>query len=300
MKYRIRHITLLLFIVLLSSCSSSRIGKDENDTLSAEQSFMQINFRTSGIKEWEQGKEFICVTEELPTLLEPRKGIRDDYSNLKGDKFRYKYVEENTTWKGLETYIVYENNYSEFLYKISKQAEEIISSNFIPLLPELVSVEEILKADSLLKGTTIYIKISNWYKIDGEEVVGKRLIPVTVQRVKEGNKIFPLSIIFKTDEDKEYMVYTSMNGTQYSTFDKLFTFSDPRQKYPQIKDEIWELIIQSKVELGMTKNECQISLGLPDEVSQIPEYSGLRERWMYKSGSYLEFKDGLLIKFRLM
>ena len=127
---------------------------------------------------------------------------------------------------------------------------------------------------------------------------------VMVQQVVAGNKIFPLALIFKTENGEEAKVYTTMYTSQYlsqySTFDKLFTFTNPREKYPQIKDEIWQLITCSQVEQGMTKDECQISLGLPDEVDQIPEYSGLRERWIYKTGTYLEFKDGLLVKFRLM
>lgn len=300
MKYKTEHILLGIILVFLSSCSAARIGKDSNYTISPEQSFMTENFKNNSIKEWNKDKEFICVTDELPLFLEPRIGVRDEYSNQKGQKYIYKYIEEKTTWKGIETNIIFENNNSEFLYKILKPAKEILSVDFFPLLPELVPVEDILKADSLLKDKVVYIKTSNWYKKDGIEEMGKRLIPVTIQKVKEGNKIFPLAIIFKTEEDKEYMVYTTMKGSQYSTFDKLFTFSNPRLRYPQIKDEIWELITQSKVALGMTKNECQVSLGLPNEVSQLPEYSGLRERWIYRTGTYLEFKDGLLVKFRLM
>ena len=50
---------------------------------------------------------------------------------------------------------------------------------------------------------------------------------------------------------------------------------------------------------GMTKAECKLSLGNPDEVKKIPTYSGLREQWIYNSGAYLFFVDGLLTEYRL-
>lgn len=300
MKYKIEHIVFLILMVIFSSCSSLRKGRDVDNAISQEKLFMESNFKIEYINEWERGKEFICVTDELPMLLEPTEGVRGDYSGLKNSKFIYKHIKENTTWKGIESNIVYQNGNSEFIYRVPKQVNEILSSDFVPLLPELVSVDDIVKADSLLRDTVLYIKTQNWYTAEGVEEIGKKLVPVTIKKVKAGNKIFPLSIIFTNDGGKEYMVYTAMQGSQYSTFDKLFTFSDPRQKHQQIKDDIWELITQSKVALGMTKNECQISLGLPNKVIQIPEYSGLRERWLYNTGTSLEFKDGLLIKFRLM
>ena len=49
----------------------------------------------------------------------------------------------------------------------------------------------------------------------------------------------------------------------------------------------------------MTKAECKLSLGNPNEVKKIPTYSGLREQWIYNSGAYLYFVDGLLSEYRL-
>ena len=304
MQY-VRYINLLLMPILFYSCISSRFGDEDSDTISEEQSFMVTNFKDKSLKEWERGKEFVCVVDELPVLLESRKGNQDDCCSLKGTILRYKGLEETQTWNGVESCVVYNDSSGlEYIYRVLKSITDILSTDFIPLLPELVSTDYIAKADSLLKGKVLYVKTSNWYTVDGEEYRGRKLIPVVIKEIIAGNKIFPLALIFKTEEGEEAMVYTTMSASQYmsqySTFDKLFTFTNPRDKYSQIKDEVWQLITQSQVTQGMTKNECQISLGLPDEVSQIPEYSGLRERWIYKTGTYLEFKDGLLVKFRLM
>lgn len=301
----LKNIYIILLLLSLSSCSSYKGVRDkDDDSLSRECSFMVSNFVEETLNEWYEGKEFVCVVDELPTLLETQKGVKEDCFKLKGSIFKYIDLREFQTWKGVETHIVYENSGLEFYYTITKPLSDIGTSNYIPLLPELVSVDYISKADSLLKGKEIYIKTANWYSVDGVEERGRRLVPVTVECVEAGNKVFPLSVIFKTKEGQLAKVYTTMYNvrytSQYSTFDKLFTFDNPRDKYPQIKDNIWNLITQSSVALGMTKDECQISLGLPDKVDQIPEYSGLRERWSYKTGTYLEFKDGLLVKFRLI
>ena len=298
--YNIKLVGILILSILLSSCSSSKMAEDEQESLSQEKLFMQTNFKEEYLKEWKNGDKFVCVANELPALLYPKNGVKDNYSNLQGAVFEYKGLEEIQTWKGYETNILFEMGNSHFIYKVSKPITDIFSSNFTPLLPEFVSYNYISKADSLLKERVVYIKTYNWYTTDGVEEKGRRLIPVTIQKVVAGNKIYPLSLIFKTDEGKEYMVYTTMYMSQYSAFDKLFSFTNPRDKYPQIKDSIWEQITQAKVTLGMTKDECSISLGLPNEVSQIPEYSGLRERWIYRTGTYLEFKDGLLVEFRVM
>ena len=48
----------------------------------------------------------------------------------------------------------------------------------------------------------------------------------------------------------------------------------------------------------MTKEECRLSLGRPNEVKRIPTYEGLKEQWFYNTGAYLFFEDGLLTSFR--
>lgn len=303
MKLYSRNILSLIFLILIS-CTATKMGKKE-EVISLEQSYM-ANFKEEPLKDWESGKMFICVTEEFPSLLEENlQNISNpENSGIKGEIFKYKGLKEEQTWSGVQTFLLYEYANQEYKYKVSKPLSDILNSEFKPLLPELVSLDYIQKADSLLKGKELYIKTPNWYNKDGVETKGQKYVPITIVEVSAGNKIFPLSIKFKTMGGDEYSVYTTMykplTTSQYSTFDKIFTFTNPKNKYPQIKDEIWQYITQSKVALGMTKDECKISIGLPNKVNQLPEYSGLRERWYYNTGTYLEFKDGLLVNFRQM
>lgn len=82
------------------------------------------------------------------------------------------------------------------------------------------------------------------------------------------------------------------------TFERLF-FSATRRQYPEIKDEIWSLIVRSRVREGMTRQECRLALGQPDDVLRIPTYGGMSERWAYNDGIYLVFDDGYLTAYRL-
>ena len=66
-----RYIYILIVVLSLFSCSSDkRLGGKEVDNLSQENSFMVSNFVEESLNEWYEGKEFVCVVDELPTLLE--------------------------------------------------------------------------------------------------------------------------------------------------------------------------------------------------------------------------------------
>ena len=82
-------------------------------------------------------------------------------------------------------------------------------------------------------------------------------------------------------------------------FSTVFNFDDPRKRYPQISDETWELIINSKVREGMTRDECRLALGAPNSYRTIPVINAVVEQWNYDDGIYLIFEDGLLSRFRI-
>ena len=48
----------------------------------------------------------------------------------------------------------------------------------------------------------------------------------------------------------------------------------------------------------MTKEACRLALGMPKQVNQVPDPSGMREYWYYDDGRFLQFVDGLLKSYR--
>ena len=102
-----------------------------------------------------------------------------------------------------------------------------------------------------MKGRTLYIKTPMWYDRNG--VCDRRpasLIPVEVLDIRPGNNVLPVEVWFKDDKGNEAGVFMSLltsARSQYITFDRLFSFENPRLQYKEIQDEAWEQITLSRV-----------------------------------------------------
>lgn len=300
-----RYILFLSFFFILSAAfypAEARKRKPEQIEITPEAAFLDENFKEKSLNEWNSGRKFICVTDELPVLLginllsPPTEGFMSSI-------FTYTVIEEAKDWSGNESSIVFECRGNTYRYKVRKSVEEMLSGNFKPLLPELVPLDYVARADSLLKGRTLYIRSASWLDTAGVDIKGRKFVPVVVNGVEPGNKILPLKVVFTDGRGIKASVFTTMYrdaiSSQYTSFDKLFSFTDIRERYAGIADDVWEAITRVEVIPGMTKNEAMISVGYPDNVRKVPGYSGLREYWLYNSGVYLVFQDGLLVEYHM-
>lgn len=179
-------------------------------------------------------------------------------------------------------------------------------------IPFTVDLSLIARADSAMRGKRYWINTPAWY--DGgasrAAVAGLRHIEVTVDSVVPGDENFPAAVYF-TPVDGELRARTIPQGgtrmvlmsvgnglTATRNFDVLFSFTDPRRRYPDIKDDVWELIISSRIRQGMTRDECRLALGAPPQLERVPTHAGMQERWRYSDGVYLIFDDGYLTRYR--
>ena len=92
------------------------------------------------------------------------------------------------------------------------------------------------------------------------------------------------------------MPFSGINSKKYNSVDKfedIFCFKNPRNKHPNITDENWQLIKQSKVIIGMTKEECELSWGKPNDINETIFQNYTSEQWVY-SNNYLYFKNNIL------
>lgn len=64
-----------------------------------------------------------------------------------------------------------------------------------------------------------------------------------------------------------------------------------RRKYGQ---SIARLILNRQVQVGMTRDMCREAWGAPDDINRTTGIWGVHEQWVYGSGSYLYFEDGIL------
>ncbi len=294
----------------LTSCftgveSTKKITAEEVEAVkqSAEDAFIENYFVSQGCNEWKAGKTFYYTDEKLSWVFRPERPTFPDSVSLKGKIFTYMGSEEVSPFGGeKEVVLLFDCEGYKFRYETGKSAAEIERLKYTPLIPPFIDMDNLNTARSLLKDRTLYIKSSMWYNAEGKAIEGRKLVPVKVLDVRPGNNVLPVEVWFEDDRGNQAGVYMSLlssSRSQYITFDRLFSFENPRLQYKQIEDEAWEQITRGRVKAGMTKDECKLSLGNPHEVKKIPTYSGLREQWIYNSGAYLFFVDGLLSDYRL-
>ncbi|MDL2305603.1 hypothetical protein LJC72_09750 [Bacteroides sp. OttesenSCG-928-D19] len=148
----------------------------------------------------------------------------------------------------------------------------------------------------------------------GEAVYPNRNLNATVDgRAAVLYRYTPLEIIDMTvdaNRDNAVMIARDMNGKVYSVPIRLkydivirnedfigdvFEQGNLRKKFPYISQQHWSLIINGDVVLGMTKDECRLSLG--DPVQFTSNLNSRYETWFY-NGKVLEFEDGKLIRVK--
>lgn len=308
---KIRHciyivFSLFCFLFFGVETLSAKRKKDKIEDVkpSAEELFVKNNFEEKSCSEWENGRQFIYVSDELSLLLKPEADQLPEPVSFKDKIFTFDgIVEESILGQAQYAVIVFDCEGRKYRYKTEKTLKEIQEGDYKPLLPDMVSKDDLLKAQQLLTGKTIYIRTPIWYNEKGAEIEGRKFIPVTINDILPGNKVLPVKFVFRDDSGNVANVlgtlFPETLATQYTTFDRLFSFENPRNQYKTITDTNWDLITRAKVAKGMTKEECRLSLGRPNDVKRVPTYGGLKEQWFYNTGSYLFFEDGLLTDFRL-
>lgn len=306
---RLLFLCLLIFLSVPETEAAGWLkGKDKNvedaEPESAEMQFMKANFSPENCTRWQPGRLFVYIPEKLNIMFRPfDPQAADTVSSYRNKPFRFDGIAEETIFGDkYDANLIFESGGLKYRYETGKTYREIADSAYRPLLPGLVPLDEIDKANELLKGRTLYIRTSNWYNAAGEKIAGKKLVPVRVVRVKPGNEVYPHRIFFTGPGGEEASVFTSLSPVstagQFISFDRLFRFENPRLRYKNITDEVWEAITEGKVKKGMTKEECRLSLGRPNDATEIPTYGGLKEQWFYQNGTYLFFEEGRLTEFR--
>lgn len=299
---QIKPILLLIFLFPILSSLFSQNKKTEQ--ISEEELFIQNNFPIKSPGKWKQGEPFIYINSRLNITLKPEKPIFDDTTNYQNRQFVFSQFKQQTDWNGTSTLdLVFQADNRNFRFETGKTLEQISDTTYNPLIAGLIWLPEIVKADSLLKGKTIYILTSEW-KSEQKDLLKevRKFVPVQITAVKPGDEYTPVNIIFKNQAGHSFSIGTTLSGTLNTAsrfkFHRIFSFSDPRLKYKEISDENWQLITEGNLANGMTQSEVRLSIGKPTEINRIPTYSGLREQWLYNSGTMISFQDGRITNFR--
>lgn len=166
-----------------------------------------------------------------------------------------------------------------------------------PEIPFLIDLQFVENVNRDLTGRRVYLRTNLWNNpADGAYTRGRKFIPVTIETVLPGNATHPLRVRFASADGLRGELLMSANASTSRSFDSLFSFSDPRGRYPEITDEHWALICDSQIANGMTRTEARLALGPTSEIDRGHSHSTAYERWSYPDGRYLIFEDGILTR----
>lgn len=275
--------------------------------LSAEETFLK-DIVTSPLSDWTVGKRFLVADNRAAyayrtaTLLQPG-------DSLQGKTFVYKGVTSRPTPGGRDNCVIlFSCDGMDVSFDTGKSTPEARASLTGADMPMLVDLDLVDSASRLLTGRRLWTRNAIWYAPDGRRIDGRKYVPVTVTGVLPGDKVFPLKVCFRDDTGTDaWMLMNAgaaredtrrMPGVHSRSFANLFSLTDPKEKYPGIRQEIWDYICRGELVKGMTKDECKLAIGNPKDVNSGHDWNNTLDIWTYSDGSFLRFMDGLLYDFR--
>ncbi|MBD5203342.1 MAG: hypothetical protein HDS82_00500 [Bacteroidales bacterium] len=310
-RYSVVFLSCLFFLGGLSSCFTGVEGTKKIELSRADRKSVEISperrlmdsLISIPLSDWKAGKEFLVTDNRLAVLLTPREvAPLTPADSLMGRILCFQDYSSVPLPDGSEgTALTFSLNGVDYVYTVSRSPEAASKSIRGGEMPMLIDLDMVRQADSLLAGRKVWTRTRLWYAPDGVRQTGRKFVPVTIDSVVTGNSVFPLIVCFSNEEGREatMLMNYGVSGVESRTFDTLFSLSDPRGRYPGIDSEVWELITNGKVRLGMTKEECRLSVGSPVDVTGGRDWNKTLDIWKYSDGRYLVFTDGLLSEYRL-
>lgn len=281
--------------------SSGDVRKRNAATVSAEQLFLS-DVTAERPSVWQRGKRFYVTDDKISIIFVPGFADTDSLSGNDLVFERFSDVPSVTGEGAVMAVFSVPGRQGEYQYQIGVTADALAQRERleVPFTVERSMVEQV---DSAMRGNVYYISTPKWFEASTDKAaVGKRHIAVRIEKVVPGTYIYPLKVYFRpVGSENSYWLPMTVGTDRAATrnFSTVFNFDDQRKRYPQISDETWGLIVNSKVREGMTRDECRLALGTPNSYRTIPVINAVVEQWSYDDGIYLIFEDGLLTRYRI-
>lgn len=297
-----------MFMLASAACSTGiestktiKMNKDDiRQMAKTDEQIFASQIKGELLKDWKPGKEFIAMSDRTLYVFDPVSSVSEVDGSMQGDTLQFVGVQSrlNPDLKE-ECVILFSDGDQLYHYstgKLMASAMDDIDSSKLPLLSDL---DLILAWKEKLIGNRLWTKSNLWYDKDNHRKDGLKFAEVKVLDIVPSTDEFPLNVKISHNGEISYihMNYTS-DKADSRNFAAVFFLSDPKSKYPQISEDNWKLIKSGRVGLGMTKDECRLALGNPDEVQSGHSTSEALDIWQYSNGAYLFFSDGLLTRFR--
>lgn len=134
-------------------------------------------------------------------------------------------------------------------------------------------------------------------------VKGKKFKKVKIIQVGAGSDDKPIRVIVENELGEKEQIDICTCGTNVSStyadayyFLNYFQFENPKNSYKG-SDEIWEIICQSKIKIGMTENDLKLSWGEPEKINETV-VSGVVHRQYVYADQYVYVENGKIKSFQ--
>lgn len=278
---------------------SDRDVKRENIITTPEDTFL-ANVADEGLGEWKPGKRFRVTNDKIRLIF---GATASPYDSLGGKTLVFTGAKEAPSITGTSvtdiSFVTDPDIGRTFVYRINRPLAKVKEQESLSI-PFTIQESLVDEARSLMDRQRYYVLTRTWRDDTDNSVNGRQFVAVNIDSVTPGNDIYPIKVSFTDDNgtSARLFIHPGPRGYTPRSFPAMFSFTDPRIKYPSITDAMWEKIINGKVATDMTREECRLALGSPREVDRGATNSYLREIWLYENGIYLVFEDGLLKVYR--
>ncbi len=244
------------------------------------------------LSQWGQGKPFYVTDDRVTMLFE---ALPPDITIKQGDTLRYRSFARATNIAGSPvTDLTFTASGVDvpLVYRINTPPDTLLARRQLSV-PFTIDLDMVSRADATLSGRTFYIMTPRWLDAEGNPLSSQnKLVPVRITGIVAGNDTHPLRALFLPEGSDVVSSVWLGRGTQ--TPSHIFAADDPWLRYHNIDPEVRALITRGEVRLGMSRRECRMALGQPDDIERGYGYSSVHEKWTYSGGRTLTFTDDLL------
>lgn len=302
---------ILLLGVLFCMCVGCKTGiegtktitlskSDRRELMPTAEELLMEDLKAPALQDWEKGKRFLICDQRVALVFDNDSGALLNDS-LVGNVIEYEGVMTKATpGSSDEAVLVFGNKGRHLYYSTGKTLEDVGSSLSSMDVPMVLDLDMVDRSRNLLVGRKVWTRSQLWYDKNEDKIQGRKFVPVVIKEVEPGNVVFPLRLTLTDDKGNDVVMFMNVGkgGMESRSFKNLFSLTDPKDRYPNIQKDVWELIQQGKVKLGMTKDECKLALGNPDDVVAGHDWNSTIDIWQYTNGAFLRFADGLLVDFK--
>lgn len=176
--------------------------------------------------------------------------------------------------------------------KFQKDANDIQmdKSNQLYTLPSVIYLKEIDDFREYFIGKSFYTKYLS---------LGRKFQPVKIIKAGAGYDTAPIRVVFENirgEQDYKDLCTCCTNVSYYfissSYFENFFSEENPKNLFNGKEDE-WDLITQSKINIGMSEASLLLSWGQPEKINETLVSGTLSKQYVYKD-QYVYLENGII------